>query len=530
MRVDEHTSGLPALARRAGPTALAAALAIGYLIAQPRSADLAAALLRVKLFGTEGFGLWDNWWYAGHYLPSYSVLFPALGWLAGPRLLAAVAAVLAAASFEALARGRFGSRAWLGAAWFGAATVTPLLSGRLTFALGLLGALATALALQRGRPWAAATAAFLTALASPVAALFAALAGAAHALNGPRAHARSGAAVVVAGLLPVALLALAFPEGGHEPFAFSALWPIPLIGAGLLLAAPGGERALRAGIALYVTGCLLAYALPTPVGGNAARLGALAAGPIAALLLYPRRLRLLLACAPALVYLQWHAAIADVAAAQSDPSTTAAYYRPLVGFLERAGRAGGDLFRIEIPFTVDHWEAYEVAPRFPLARGWERQLDIADNALFYRPGALTPTRYDAWLHALAVRFVALPDARLDRSARAEAALIRSRPRFLTLVFASRHWRVYAVANPAPLASGAARLTSLGPDSATLRADRPGRTLVRIRWSPYWRLADLPGCVAPAGRFLAVTVARAGTARLVIDFAPGRIGARSPRCG
>jgi hypothetical protein len=379
------------------------------------------------------------------------------------------------------------------------------------------------------------TAALLTALASPVAALFAALAGAAHALSGPRAHARVGVVVAVGALAPVALLALAFPEGGHEPFAFSALWPIPLIGAGLLLAAPRSERALRAGIALYVTGCLLAYALPTPVGGNAARLGALAAGPVAALLLYPRRVRLLVACAPALVYVQWHAAIADVAAAGSDPSTTAAYYRPLLDFLERAGadgrgRTGGGVFRIEIPFTANHWEAYEVAPRFPLARGWERQLDIADNGLFYRAGALTPARYDAWLHVLAVRFVALPDAPLDRSARAEAALIRSRQPFLSLVFASRHWRVYAVADPSPLASGAARLISLGPDSATLRADRPGRTLVRIRFSPYWRLAGVPGCVAPAGRFLAVTVARAGTARLAIDFAPGRIGARSPRCG
>ena len=47
------------------------------------------------------------------------------------------------------------------------------------------------------------------------------------------------------------------------------------------------------------------------------------------------------------------------------------------------------------------------APRFPLARGWERQLDIADNPLFYG-GALTGTRYERWLKRLAVRYVAVP--------------------------------------------------------------------------------------------------------------------------
>ena len=49
-------------------------------------------------------------------------------------------------------------------------------------------------------------------------------------------------------------------------------------------------------------------------------------------------------------------------------------------------------FRIEIPFTRFHWETYVVAPRYPLARGWERQLDIKDNPLFYS-GPLTAATY-----------------------------------------------------------------------------------------------------------------------------------------
>ena len=50
-------------------------------------------------------------------------------------------------------------------------------------------------------------------------------------------------------------------------------------------------------------------------------------------------------------------------------------------FLARA--AAGHGVRVEIPFTDTHWEAYRVASEFPLARGWERQLDRDDNGLFY---------------------------------------------------------------------------------------------------------------------------------------------------
>lgn len=524
MRFDELTSGATRSGRRAAPTLLAGVLATGYLVAAPRSPDLAAALFRAKLFGAEGFGLWDNWWYAGHNVPGYSLLFPALAWLLSPQLVAAAAAVLSALAFEKLAHRRFGDGAWVGATWFAAATVTTLLSGRLTFALGLLGVVVVALALAHERPWLAAGCAVLTALASPVAALFAALMGGAYAFA-DGGDLLGGGAVVVAALAPVGALALAFPEGGREPFALSALLPVPVLCAALLALAPRRDRALRAGLVLYGLGCVVAYLAATPVGGNATRLGVLVAGPLAALLMFPDRRRLLLACAPALLYLQWHGAVTDVVNATTSPSTTAAYYRPLLRFLTEQP---GPPFRIEIPFTAEHWEAYEVAPRISLARGWERQLDVANNGLFY--GAhLTAHGYDAWLRRLAVRFVALPDAALDASAVREARLIRAGLPYLRLVFRSPHWRVYAVADPIPIVTGAATLTALGPNSATLAARRAGSALVRIRWSPYWRLTGVPGCVAPAGKFVSVRFRRAGRAALVIDFALDRIGARSQRC-
>lgn len=526
--------------RRPAPAAAAAALAAFYLIWSPRSADLADALTRAKLFTTAGFGIWSNWWYGGHHTPGYSVLFPPVAAALGPQLAGALAVVGAAALFEVLAHDHFGDDAWLGALWFATGTAAVLLSGRLTFAVGLLPAVAAVLALSRGLAWAAICLCVITALMSPVAALFTALAGLAYA-GGELADRRWGGApanstpgpgwgiaVAIASLGPVVILAVLFPEGGTEPFAFSALWPIPVIGALIGVLLPRSERTLRIGVILYVVGCVLAYATATPVGGNAARLGALLAGPLVALILWRRRPALLLACFIPLLYVQLQAGVRDVIRANGDPATTAAYYRPLLHFL--AGRPGPP-FRVEIPLTENHWEAYEVAggrDGFPLARGWERQLDVKDNSLFYR-GTLTASAYRAWLNRLAVRFVAVPDAALDYSAVQEAALIARGLPYLRLVSRSRHWRVYAVRDPDPIVAGPAILRALGPDSLTIDARAPGSVAVRVRYTPYWALSGSPGCVAPDGDFTRLTLRRAGPVRLVIRFALDRIAARSPRC-
>ena len=203
----------------------------------------------------------------------------------------------------------------------------------------------------------------------------------------------------------------------------------------------------------------------------------------------------------------------------------ASYYQPLLAFLERQS---GPPFRVEIPFTKFHWEAYEVAPRFPLARGWERQLDIKYNHLFYG-GALTAASYRAWLHSMAVRFVAVSDAPLDYSAKRETALVDRGLPYLRLVLRTAHWRVYAVSDPTPIVQGPATLTALGPNSLTIAAPRPGTVLVRVRFTPYWAIASGSGCVAPAGNFTQLRLRRPGTVRLVTDFSPERIEARSPRC-
>jgi hypothetical protein len=200
----------------------------------------------------------------------------------------------------------------------------------------------------------------------------------------------------------------------------------------------------------------------------------------------------------------------------------------MLSYVSRQPGMSAGAFRLEIPFTQFHWEAYYVAPEFPLARGWERQLDTKDNALFYG-GTLTPARYDAWLHRLAVGYVAVADAALDYSAKQEVALINRGLPFLRLAYRSRHWRVYAVERPTPIAQGAAILTALGPNWLQLRANAAGTTQLRVRWSPYWAVTQGSGCVAQSGDFTQLTTTRPGPVHIAIRFTLGRVHGTSPRC-
>jgi hypothetical protein len=542
-----------------------AVAAVAYLIAAPPSTDLAAAAYRSELFSAAGFTFWDNAWYAGHHLPAYSVLAPALGAWIGPQLVAALAMVAATMLFGLLIDGLFPGRATrIATLWFAVGAAVSLLANRVPFDLGLALGLGCLLAARRERHLLAPALAVLTALASPVAGAFLALVSIAWALAA-RERRRRGLpafplALALASLAPLALLALLFPEGGIQPFAPSSFYPAL---AGILLIAAllarelaetpglrgGGGRVARVllvGSLLYAIVLVLAYAVPTAVGSNAERLGALFAGPLAACALLPRHPRVLAILAPFLLYWQANAPVADFVAAAGDPAVHSAYYAPLlrelgelhVGYSARPAR-------IEVVPVNDHWEARWMAPHIALARGWERQLDDERNALFYDSSApLTPGRYRAWLSEQAVSYVALPDASLDYSAREEARLLRGRgangrapalgggrpPAYLSEVWHSSHWRLFSVRGPSPLAQPPALLTQLGRQSFTLWTPRAGAFTVRVRFTPYWALARGAGCVLRGpGDWTELRARRAGGLHVVIDFSLTRIFAHGPRC-
>lgn len=496
---------------------LAAAIGVLTLAVAPHTADLAAQTYRADLFDRVGFTLWDNGWYAGHHMPGYSLLFPPLGSWLGARLLGAIALVAATAGFVRLIRDhRAGGAA---AVWFAAALGAALISGRIPFVLGVAFAVWAAVAAMGGRRGAAAALGVATAASSPVAALFLALVGAAawsHDRRGDahaRARARAWLAAAISATVVMTALVVAFPEGGSEPFVPSSFWPALAGTAIALWVAPKGP--FRTGAALYALLLIAAFAISSPLGGNAGRLGALLAGPLALLVLAPKRRWLMAAALLPLAWWTIYPAGRDWIDAFGDQSTNASYYAPLVAQL---ASVVGPADRVEIPFTARHWEAAHVASRFAIARGWERQFDRKVNDVFYE-GDLTPERFDRWLRETAVRFVAVPDAHLDHSATAEARIARAGQPFLREIWRSEHWRLYEVRDARP--TGATRITADG--FAT-----NGGGIVRVRFTPYWKVVRGAGCVERAdGGWTRVRAS--GPVEVAARFSLGRIVARGERC-
>jgi hypothetical protein len=549
-----------ALARRALAWSITAAAGLLYVILAPPSRDLAAAGYRSDLFTRAGFTIWDNGWYGGHHLPAYSVLAPGLSALLGPQLLAAISMTVAAALFAAIVRDRFQPpAARIASIWFAYGAAIGLLANRVPFDLGLalgLGALLAAQSVPKAggrRVWMIALALALAALctlASPIAGAFLALAALAWLLAQRSRVGWLQIALALAALVPIGLLVAAFPEGGSEPFVASAFYPT--LAAVLLVAVliPARERELRIGVLLYAAALIAAYLIPTALGGNTDRLGALVAGPIAACALTGRaraggderarttvasavwRTRLLIVLAPFLIYWQSNAPVTDLLSATSDPSVPSAYYAPLLSELKTLGVGyAARPARIEVVPTRDHSEARWVAAKVMIARGWERQLDSHRNKLFYEGSKpLGAQRYRSWLSDEAVSYVALPDSPLDYAAKPEARLIRSVPPYLREVWHSQHWRLFEVRSATPLAQPPSVLAQLDDDSFTLRTSSAGTFTVRVRFTPYWALAAGHGCVSrAAGDWTQVRARSAGSLHVVIDFSLARVFQRGARC-
>jgi hypothetical protein len=513
--------------------AVSVPLAAVYLALAPSSGDLAAATYRGNLFARAGFTLWDNGWYGGHYVPGYSLLAPALGALVGERALLAASAVVASGLFGVIAQRTFHSSAGRAAgASFALGVSVGLLSGRVAYGLGVAFALFAVLLLIRGWTAAALVLGVLTSVASPVAGAFLALAGLAYALTATSdSHHRRGAwsqrsrglALAGATLAPILALALAFPEGGWQPFAPLLFWPVVagVISMALLLHRARGSlaaetrRMLTVGAWLYALALAGSFLLRTPVGSNAERLGALVAAPLAVGLLWEHRRLALALLAPALLYWQLQVPVSDFAALIGNPSVNASYYAPLVSELQSL--AHGRPLRVEVPMTEAHWESVYLPehPLILLARGWERQLDTRDAAPFYR-STLSATTYRSWLAQNAVSYVAIPDVRVDSAGEQEERLIATGPSYLTEVWHSKHWRLFAVRGTTPLAQRPAVLSEVNPDSFTLIIPRPGTFNVRVHFTRYWTLPPGLGSLdAAPGGWTEVHARRAGTLRVEI---------------
>ena len=516
-----------------GPAALALVLAAVAMLLGWRGVDQAAQTYRVLQYQLHGLMLWDSGWYAGNFPLGYSVLFPPVAALLGTGAVAVASAAVATWSFDRFVRTYLGARP-LGTWYFAVSTLLPVAIGQWPFLAGEAAGLAALVSLQRGRRAVAVGLGLAAALFSPLAAAFLGLGCLAWAVCGSASRKWVFATAAVCGMVIVAIGVL-FPGDGPMPFTWQDLVTIELLCLTTLTPLVRTTPTVRAGALIYAAASFVSFLVPNPLGGNAPRLAESVGVPLLVCLVTapgPALSRLspahllewrswgrsalswrgwryaaALAVVPFAVW-QWAPSMGVVTSPSAAPYTRAAFYRPLVAELKRV--APGPV-RVEVVPTLDHWESAFVAPYVPLARGWERQLDIADNPIFYKPGALTPKSYGAWLRAEGISYVALPAAPLDYAAKAEGAMLSAhRVADLSLVWSTRDWKLWRVTDSPGLVSGPAKLVSLEPDHLTVDVRAAGAVTVRVRYTKFWWVSSGSACVVPDLLSPAPSVAAGGT--------------------
>jgi hypothetical protein len=489
---------------------VAAALGLLAVLFRWRGVDLPAQIYRVGLFHRSGFTLWDSQWYGGHWTLSYSVLFSPIAGIVGVQVAEIASAALASLAFDRLVVGHFGRSARAGSIMFAVWTLAQLAIGQLPFLLGEALALCALVAVSRRMWWLAALLGIAAALASPLAAAFLILALCAWLVT--LARSRLLVAVVIAApAATIVGLGILFPGQGSMPFSAVYFWLLLAAVVCVFALLPPEERVLRVGVFLYGGAVALSFLLPTPMGANIIRLAQCVGAPLLACLLWQRRRTLLAVPIVALGVWQWAPAWGAIVTNGSDPSTRQAYYQPLVRYLDEHKVPAG---RVEIVPTRLHWEAAYVAPAVPLARGWERQLDTADNPVFYQRGRLTPANYKAWLLDNGVRFVALPDAAVDYAAADEVRIVQSGVPGLREVWHDTHWRLFEIDSAPGIVEGPASLVRLDGGIVDLRATAPGAVIVRVRYSDHWSVAEGNACIQRAANdWTSVVVRQPGSIRL-----------------
>ncbi len=482
-------------------TAVAAALlAAGLLLLPPSGTDLAAQQARASFAAHHPGSAVDLRWYGGVLPAAYSVMAPYVLAFVGVRPAGALAVAAAAVLLAVLLVRWRVRRPLLASLWGAVALAGNVVSGRTTFAVGVAFALAALVTVPEPaagrRRWVAPVGlAVLTALASPVAAVFLGLVCAAAAVRR-----RALLLPAVAAGVPLLAVAALFPQPGRMPFAWHVAWPVLL--ATLAVAVLCRAPVVRVAAAIYAGAVLVVFVAPGPVGSNVERLALLFAG--AAVLACARVRRGWLV--PVLAVLAWWTLLVPVRDLRAVPAVSEehAAARRLVSILSGLGPATG---RVEVVPLLDHGESAVVADAWPLARGWERHVDVERAPLFYR-GTLSPDRYRRWLLAQAVQYVALaPRLRLDWSAGTEAGLLAHPPAWLQTVHRDAQWTVWRVAGARPVAAPAV-VTGLAPDRVELRVSRAGTVAVAMHWSR-WLVVSGDACLRRSGDAVAVVVARPG---------------------
>ena len=286
--------GRRALLRRADwrhPVVLATALSallhiLWALFLAKDSGDMAAQYAWTEFIRAHPSASYNLSWYGGMHPASYSILSPYIMAGLGVRTTAVLAGTASATVAGMLVMRAKVKRPMLPVLWTTFALWCDVVSGRVTFALGMLFALvATALLYPeeraiRGRGSRRTAATLMAALAtmcSPVAGLFLLVVAGALFLTERRKDAYM---LAVAPPLVVAATSLLFPFYGVQPFAwYFAIIPL-VVSVAIGYVVPRSWRAVYLGTWVYGAGVVLTYIIPSPIGSNVERLALLFGGTV----------------------------------------------------------------------------------------------------------------------------------------------------------------------------------------------------------------------------------------------------------
>ncbi|MGE0028483.1 MAG: hypothetical protein AB7U07_15430 [Thermoleophilia bacterium] len=513
-----------------GAAAVAGLVTAMLLLFGPAGGDQAAHLYLTQAWRDNGWQLWDNFWYSGRYAQiNYSLLFYPFAGVAGTTFAVSASCAGAAAAFAALLRRRWPQIATGPSVAFALLVPLGAAAGTYPFLLGLALALGTLLALELGFRVFALLGIVVTALAHPLALAFLLVVLAAVGATTRGWWRRPGDVAIAAGACVVAasqavLLRGFSTDGARYPFdPKDALAIAGFCAAGLLLTRGlPDQRPLRAVFVGYAALGAAAFALSSPLGGNAVRLMLLMGVPLLLLPLAARGFRPRgIAVSLLAVALLWQAlpAVAGWRTAADSRAQDERFWYPVISWLEQHPDTN---HRVQVVATADNWEAYYLARRgVPLARGWFRQDDFPANQALYED--LTPARYITWLHRTGVRWVFLPDDPLDYSAHREADLLRSGESGLERVAQIGGWTVFAVPHAVPIATPADGISVLALTSTNITLDvkEPGTYRLRLRYTPYWQVERGSACAEPRDPFgTDLRVDRPGVVRLGFDVRLG----------
>jgi hypothetical protein len=181
-------------------------------------------------------------------------------------------------------------------------------------------------------------------------------------------------------------------------------------------------------------------------------------------------------------------------------------------------------YRYHVVALSNHWEAYYFPlDGYAITRGWYRQSDALHNELLNQP-TFSANEYVDWLRDMGVEYVFLPHAPLDTSGPRETAILTTDPRF-TAVYRSADWTVYRLQGAQPIVVaqdglGVAHVTAFDRESIALSVSRPGSYLVKVSYSPYWRVASGEGTLTPGpDDFMVLNAPAAGALDLRIVVTP-----------